>query len=192
MKTIRPFLSILTPTHARPRMLEICKASVKKQIAADRIQHMIMMDEEGVGIAGMYKMVPNCAPYLIGDYIQVLCDDDIITDPDMTTDLMRIVEESHPLCIMVKWHYGPMILPNPNSWGIMPVLGEIGISNWIVQGDIWRSMSDCHGWRYEGDYDFIHAIWPMVSSRTYWYDKFVLGTQVGRGFGKTEVDLYGE
>ena len=51
----RPFLSIMTRTHKRPRRLQECKESVA-QLVDDDYEHVVVVDEVGVGHDGSYKL----------------------------------------------------------------------------------------------------------------------------------------
>ena len=89
-KLSQPFLSILTTTYKRPRMLEICKASVQEQTDPD-FQHYVWEDKIGVGIEGQYGYYPQIGEHLTGKYILVLNDDDVLADLDLIAGLKRII-----------------------------------------------------------------------------------------------------
>lgn len=181
-----PFLSVLTPAYKRPKMLEVCRKSVQDQTRADIVHHMIMTDDQGIGVDGQYALYVSVAPLLPGDYIMVLCDDDMLVDPNFVEDLLDIVDEHAPDLVMVKWAYGGRVLPDGGCWQGEPKEGFIGLSNWIVRGDIWRANAQHYGARYAGDFDFINAIWRIVKDRIYWHDKIVVSDQRGRGYGRAE------
>ena len=180
-----PFLSILTPTYKRPKMLEVCRQSIENLADGD-YQHLVMVDETGIGVGGQYMQYKHVSHHLIGEYIMVLCDDDMLIDCDMIADLKDIVSECSPDVIMVKWQYGDRVLPDGGVWENAPREGHIGLSNWIVRGDLWRAMAHAYGNRYAGDFDFIASIWAGVKDRIYWHDKIVVATQNGRGYGEPE------
>lgn len=181
-----PFLSILTPTYKRPTMLEVCRESVRQQTRFDVVQQLIMEDTQGIGVGGQYSLYGQIAPLLPGDYVMVLCDDDYLCDPHLVEDMISIVDAHHPQLIMVRWQYDKRVLPDGDCWHGEPREGFLGLSNWIVSGNVWRAFAHCHGNRYAGDFDFIAAIWPAVRDSVYWHDKIVVATQKGRGFGKEE------
>lgn len=179
-------MSILTPTYQRPQKLEVCKQSVKDQTDQD-CQHFTMVDDKGIGIGGQYTLYWQIAHYLLGEYIFVLCDDDLLVDPDFVGDMKRIAQLHKPDVIMVRWQYGDRILPDGGVWENEPKHGHIGLSNWVVRGDVWRANAQHYANRYDGDFSFIAAIWVGVKDRIYWHDEIVIATQDGRGYGEPDA-----
>ena len=51
------FLSVYTPTYKRPQALARCKASVAAQTIPT--EHVIIVDEIGIGIDGMYGAIQD-------------------------------------------------------------------------------------------------------------------------------------
>ncbi len=180
-----PFLEILTRTfNARPRLFAAHCASLAAQTDQDFV-HTLLVDDAGRGIAWATENMAAYAPRLVGDYVFVLDDDDVLTLPTFVAGLKQIAILNAPDVIMVRMDHGAgRILPSAR-WGKSPRVGEIGCSAFVVRRDVWQAHA--HAWlpgEYISDFKFISAVWqsrPVV----YWWDVVASRVQV-QSMGKPE------
>jgi len=160
-----PFLSFYTPTYRRPEQLTACLASVQRQTAVKLIEQVVIPDHVGLGVGGMYHAVPAYADALHGEYVHFLCDDDTLKGPTVVADLKRIVEAERdaeglgPQVIIVGSQKPGGYYPHVNHGP--PVEGSIDLGCFVVRRDVWRNTCNLYGRRYEGDADYIKALWAM-------------------------------
>lgn len=183
MPAVKPLLTIITPTYKRPLGLQMCRASVAAQQDAELIQHLIIHDPVGRGVGGMYADLSNHHHRIEGEYVFILSDDDVLIFPRVIPLLKVIIQQHDPDVVMVKQFYQDRILPAPDCWGGPPACGFVTLSNWIVRASIHREIP--YGARYEGDYDFIAAVW-RVQPKIAWADVVLSATQEGAHFGRAE------
>lgn len=177
-----PILTIYTPTFRRPQQLARCVASVRAQ-SSDDMQHLILEDRVGIGVAGMFRDIPNHHHAIQGDYVYFLSDDDVLVDPDLVRDLPAFVaDHDRPEVIMARATIGPYTFPLPQCWESPPVLAGVTLANWIVRRDVWAAVP--YGPRYEGDFDFIRACWEQ-GRRFAWWDRIICHAE-GWGQGRPE------
>ena len=154
----QPFLTIYTPTFRRPQQLRACMESVGSQSSLHDIQHLIIPDYIGIGIDGMYARVAEAVPMVKGEYVHFLADDDILAAPNVVADVKAFARaHDHPPLILVRALKGTSEWPIGNIWP--PVEGQIDLGCAITRADIWKAHAKDYGQRYEGDYDFLHALY---------------------------------
>lgn len=164
-----PFLSVYTPTFRRPRLLAECCSSVDAQTRF--VDHVIVPDEIGVGIGGMYRLIREHAHRPVGRYVQVLSDDNVLVDDRVAEELEReAIAHDLPDVVMVRGDINGT--RQPVNWNTEPVLTKIDLSCFIVRRDVWVANADRWGERYEGDFDFIHHLW-VSGFRFHWWDRLV-------------------
>jgi len=167
----------------RPNGLERCTASLQAQ-TCDRWVQTLLIDEVGRGVAWANRNLARYAPGLVGDYIWLLDDDDICTDPDFVQQLQFWTEDK-PDVVMVKgWIDGHGVLPDGDYWGKRPKLNHVGSSNFVVRRDVWQEYADAWPSTLAGDYAFINAVFdsePTVK----WLDRLVMRA-IKKGHGKPE------
>lgn len=163
-------MAVYTPTYRRPFLLELCKTSVENQSVP--VYHMIVDDEIGLGIGGMYADIRNHAEFVEGEYVMVLSDDNILVDAHFAAELETLVWglDEKPDVVVFKGQTGPTL--QPASWGGEPVLTKIDLSCFAVRRDLWVEYSDRWGEHYAGDFDFIHALYEDGHLFA-WWDRFV-------------------
>lgn len=186
LHSIKPLLTIITPTYKRPIGLKMCRASVAGQHESERIQHLIVPDDVGKGVGGAFRDLPLVHDRIEGDYVFILSDDDVLIYPAVVRLVERTVGMHDPDIIMVKQYYGGHIgrvLPDANCWGFPPICGHVTLSNWIVRASWHKAIP--YGDRYEGDYDFIAAAWQR-NPRVAWADVVLSATQDGGHHGQPE------
>ena len=165
-----PFLEILTRTfNARPRMFAAHKASLAAQTDQDFI-HTLIVDDVGRGIAYATEQMARYAPSLVGQYIFVLDDDDMLTLPTFVAGLKQIAVLNAPDLIMIRMDHGAgRILPSAR-WGKSPQKSEIGVSAFVVRRELWQAHAGA--WLpgcYTSDFQFINAVW-RARPIAYWWD----------------------
>jgi hypothetical protein len=171
--TPAPLLTILTPTFRRPTLLAACLASVGRQTRADLVEHLVIVDHVGRGIAGMYQQIPTYRDAVHGAYVYLLADDDQLVSPTALEALAaRLADEAPPalVCYTTKgaatW---PSRLTGP------PVLGQFDLGCLLTRRDVWQAHCHLYGACYEGDFFFASAVhqatgadwgtWPYLFSR---------------------------
>lgn len=177
-------LTILTPTFRRPIGLRMCEASVDGQHRREEIQHLVVNDPIGKGVAGMYRDLPEQNANIQGEWVYVLSDDDVLVYPRVV-DLLEHVEREAPAaeCIMVKMFCNGRVLPWSLCWEAAPQMGGVTLSNWIIRKAV--HVAHPFGHRYEGDFDqiaSIHAAGVPIA----WADLVLSASQSGANFGRPE------
>jgi GT2 family glycosyltransferase len=183
---VAEFLTIYTPTYRRPNLLAACVASVDRQTARADIQHVIVRDAVGIGIAGMFAAIPDHLGELRGKYIYLLQDDDTLIGPDVVHDLRAFVaEQGDPAVVIVKVRKRGQVLPT--FWGVRPRQAHIDLGNYVVRCDVFAKHVGDFGARYEGDFDFIDRLW-RAGRQFAWFDRLFAHAQVV-GMGRPEAEI---
>jgi len=171
---------VYTPTFRRPRQLAICEASVESQSLT--VQHLIVRDEVGIGIDGMYAAVAGHVGEVEGEYVLILNDDNVFADDEFVADLEDEVDfADEPQVVVYRIDHVGRELPDEEHWGREPECGFIDCANFAVRRDVWVRHAGDWGRRYEGDFDFIHRLWREKYSFHWWDRLGVVVPQVGRG-----------
>ena len=174
------FLTIYTPTYKRPKALKVCKDSVKAQKnAKSLIQHVIIPDNIGIGIDGLYRDIPNHIDKVKGDYVLMLSDDDMLINDELVKKFYDLAIDGYPEVVIFKAEKEGRHLPS--LWRTAPQFGHIDLSNFIVRSDIWKANADKWGQRYEGDFDFIRSLWDQGHQFTWWDFVGVKAQRISRG-----------
>lgn len=160
-------------------MLADCVASVEAQSCPDWEQ-VIVRDEVGIGIGGMFGEIERHTDELHGEYVYVLQDDDVIVDSEFVGGLKRFADEQGmPDVVIVRSRKGPLDLPM--VWEAAPAMGMIDLANYVVRRDVFVRFAGCFGQRYAGDFDFIDAVWRS-GARFAWCTRYAsMAQQIGRG-----------
>jgi hypothetical protein len=174
------FLSVYTPTYKRPKLLERCKASVAAQYL--NCQHVIVEDEVGLGVGGMYRDIQNHVHEIHADYVLVLSDDNCLYDEDVAGDLWTFAEENDwPDVVIWRGKINNVIYPTPVCWQKRPVECHIDLSCFVVRSDHWVANADDWPDSYEGDYHFIAKQFDR-GLRFTWFDRLsYYAMQVSKG-----------
>ncbi len=162
LRTEPPFLSIYTPTFRRPAGLAANLRSVGVQTAAEHIEQVVVPDHVGHGIVNsLYKRLQWYAPWMRGDYVAILCDDDVLADETVVAKLMAFAEKKrNPPVIIVNAEKGGLVYP-AYAEGTVPEPGEIDLCCMILRRDVWLQHVNDWGSRYEGDYDMAIVLHEM-------------------------------
>jgi len=180
-----PFLTFYTPTYRRPKLLADCVASVQRQSDSDW-QHLIIPDEVGIGIGGMFAAVKLNVGQIHGKYVYFLQDDDIIVDQDFVAGLKEFTKDNnYPPVVIVRNIKGPLNLPD--IWQARPERGHIDLGSYVTRMDIFAMHADKFLPTYDGDFEFIRALWDLGYEFA-WWDRLVARAQQW-GFGRPEYEV---
>jgi glycosyltransferase involved in cell wall biosynthesis len=161
----QPFLSVYTPTYRRPKALAVCKDSVARQTIP--VQHVIIPDDVGIGIGGVYAEVPKHARKVKGTYVLFLSDDNYIIRDDFAERLREIVQrEGYPDVVVFKNDIVGCI--QPVAWREVQY-GNIDLSCFVVERKIWQKHAGDWGHHYAGDFDFISKLY-LTGYSFHWWD----------------------
>ncbi len=179
-------LTIYTPTLGpkRPRSLIRCLQSVAQQ-ANQNLQHLLILDYIGIGNIGVNKAIADNHGAIRGEYVYILSDDDVLSDPQIVSDFQDFVRaESSPDVVMCRQTIGGKLLPPDTHWEQPPVICQISGGCWFVKREVWIA----HPWgaRREGDFDFISAVFDTGRYRIAWWNRIVATAPDGERFGKAE------
>ena len=184
------FLSVYTPTFARPTLLATCRQSVEAQTARDAIQHLIVYDDVGIGIGGMFAEIQEHVGNLRGDYVYILQDDDVLAGPDVVERLrVFAIENNDPAVVIVRNQKRGMILPT--HWMDRPRRNHIDLGSYVVRRDVLTAHAGDFAPKYDGDFEYIDAVW-RAGWRFTWCDLLfarALGTGLGRPEGQIEFAI---
>lgn len=169
------FLQVLTRCYRRPRLLWSNIRSLEAQTDRDW-QQTFLIDGEGRGVEAAQAALANFAPYVTGEYIWLLDDDDKCIRPRLVQEVKAIVSEHHPNVIMVRMdHRNGRVLPDDDHWHKEPQLSYIGCSAYIVKRQLWQRFAPVFGGapggapKYSSDFDFINAIFGSDPD-IFWFD----------------------
>ena len=104
---MNPFMTFYTPTYKRPTFLAMCRRSVQAQTCRD-FQHMVIVDDTGIGVEGMFRDIRRHADQIRGEYVFILADDDLLLDPlglRQVRDFAR-AHENPPVIIVAQLQVG--------------------------------------------------------------------------------------
>lgn len=187
---MKPFITFYTPTYRRPQALAACMASVAAQTVIDQIEQIVIPDHVGLGVGGMYKRVQDYANAVHGEYVHILADDDVLPLPTAVEQVMDFaIANNYPEVIIVQSRKGSTTYPNTAHWP--PVMGRIDLGCCITRSNVWRRHVQAYGHpgRYEGDWDFMDAVWAAGHDAVYLPLLFVDGS-VSRGVAEQSQVLY--
>jgi len=178
---MQTFLTVYTPTYKRPQLLERCKQSVANQTLP--CQHVIVPDEVGLGVGGMYRDIQNHAAEVTGDYVLVLSDDNCLHDEDVALDLSNFVEaEGWPDVVIWRGKIEGRLYPTERCWNDRrPYECHIDLSCFAVRSRHWVANADDWPDSYEGDFHFINKQYERGLTFA-WYNRLAyFAMQVSRG-----------
>ena len=184
-----PFLTIITGTYRRPKMLRRCIASVQAQSDPDYQQVFLSGDEES-GIDGFHRRLGDEQHRYSGRYIYILPDDDLLVDPEFIAGLKRACFLWDPDVVMVRADKRELgVLPDEQVWGGQPVHGHVDILNYVVRAEVWKRHSASfakteypyYDGAYAGDCSFIRDVFASGAT-VWWWDHLVARSQrISRG-----------
>lgn len=182
-------LDVLTRCYKRPHMLRENIRSMLSQTDQDFTQ-MLLVDGVGIGVAAANARLAQHST--TADYVWVLDDDDACIYPQLVEDVRRIARQHDkpPVIIVCMDHGAPLgVLPDEAHWQAEPAHGHIGVSAFVVRGDVWNH--NCHAFasgNYHADYDFIRHVWRETGNGAdwHWHPVIASKTQNGRSVGATE------
>lgn len=159
------FLSFYTPSYKRPKALARCQASVGSQTLP--CEHIIIPDEVGIGIPGVFAAVPTHAHKVTGDYVHFLTDDDYLVADTVAERLQTIAQANGLPDVLIVRVDKTLLLDD--RWVTLhlplchaePLLGRIDLACVVTRRDVWLEHVQDYSrhQRYEGDFDHVHAMW---------------------------------
>ena len=174
--TSPPFLSIVTRCYKRPSFLENNQASLRAQTVTN-YEQLLIIDDIGRGIHAANMALADAYP--AGDYVLVLDDDDVITDPEMIETLQWYTEqEGRPGLVFFKADHDHLgILPDGLVWGRRPIHGRVGSCDFISRRDIWEKYIAAFGAPHSGDYTYLKTVWLTERPCVAWLDRQMTAVQ---------------
>jgi len=189
MKTI----CFITRCHpARPRMLETCMNSIRKQTCGD-YNHLLLKDptSEGYGIDAANKAIQELAD-VNGEFAMVLDDDDMLMYDGFVQDFVGMVKNKPDVVIFRGIVRGKGTLPPDEYWEKPPVRGKIGSFCFAVSREYWQIYHNywrpSEGYQKMCDYTFIDVCYRNAE-KIMWIDKIVACTQFGANNGRSECQI---
>lgn len=175
----QPLITFYTPTYRRPGFLAQNIASVRSQSMACW-EHVIIPDLIGRGIGAMFHAITEHLDKIHGRYVYILQDDDrLMSDQAVAAFCSFARQNGYPPVVICKNTKCGRILPD--RWGQEPELGHIDLGSYIVRDDVFKANAHRFGNRYEGDFDFISALWCQGLPFAWWDFLFAEALQVGKG-----------
>jgi hypothetical protein len=176
------FLSIVTRTYFRERLLSLNKASLQIQTCRD-FEHVIIRDRVGLGAAKANLLYHTAE--VKGDYVLPLDDDDILTDQFVVEKLKKLITPTKPPFVIVKAKHPWGVIPEPIHWGRgLPPYGSIGNSSVVVRKDVWDSHKKNYTPYNQGDWKFAQSLFDDYTPL--WLDLVVV-TVPAVNHGKAEM-----
>lgn len=180
-----PFLTIVTRSCQRPKMLIKNILSVKSQTDKD-IEQIFIVDNQRRGVLWANKQFHANIHRVNGDYVYMLDDDCRLINNSFVAQL-RKATKNKPEIIMVhtrRPQLAPKELPRQIHWKKRNLL-KLGSTNglcYVTRSDIWKAHTQRYFINATGDWQFLRG---MVTNKKYkmiWLDLFVAETQqLGRG-----------
>lgn len=182
------FMTFYTPTYKRPTYLSICRRSVQAQTCRD-FQHMVIVDDSGIGVDGMFHDIRRHAKAVRGKYVFILADDDRLLKAEGLKRVKAFAEANNcpPVIIVRNYKWDKTF---PLIWEEAPQFTKIDTGNFIIRNDVFQENADRFGDCYEGDWVFIEHLWKAGYPFA-WFDYVFSEMQVG-GKGRTEVEIMQE
>lgn len=167
---------------SRPRNLAACRASLDKQTDQD-FEQVVIEDAVGIGIPRVLEAIRYNLDKINGQYVYVLQDDDRIVNPHFISDFRLLAQkyDAPPVVIGKSRKYK---LHLPLNWRGAPGLSQIDLGNYIVRADVFKANAHRFGVRYQGDYDFIRALWDLGYEFSWWDYMIAESDQFGQGRGE--------
>lgn len=180
-RTENVFLTVLTRCHpGRPECVKRNVEFVSNQTDND-IQHLLLRPkEEPTGTprekaTKVGELIFKAAPYVNGDWVVQIDDDDMPASVDFVEKLRTIVKEENPDMIIFKCKLGNVVLPPEEHWKERKLeMAKIAGPNIAVKRELYEKCRDM--WLYpvyESDYLYIEKCFKL-SKKTVWVD--FLGT----------------
>lgn len=179
-------------------MLERCQASVAAQVGCGEIQHVIVEDHVGIGIAGMFAAIEWNAGILDGEWVYVLQDDDELAGPWVVRELEKFLTAEAVTTAVTTGACDVVMVKNrkrgnvyPTFWRVGPELGYVDLGSYVVRREVFVRHAGDFGKRYAGDFDFIRRLWD-AGYEFGWCDVLFAQEQVCEpGLGRPESELIG-
>lgn len=186
----RPFLSIITRTCQRPKMLSENIASVKAQTCHD-VEQLFLVDHTRKGIQAADRALHEHGGQVRGRYVYILDDDGILIHDAFVEMVKGVVEDNSPSpsVVMVKSRRPPgppsmqPIVPTPQAWNSRNLYhGACNCLCYVMEATLWRTHIKQFGVKpWGGDWWTLASV-LATNPTMYWLDEIVADCrQLGRG-----------
>lgn len=161
-------LSIITRTfNGRPAGMRRLVKSLAAQTSQD-FEHILLVDDKRRGVEWANANIKRVTPDVHGDYVMILDDDDYLIDSDFVRLLSAQVEGS-PEVVVIKMDMGNgLFLPADADWGRRPIHSRIAVSSHVTRRDVFIEHAPDFGLKYDGDFDYIDAVWKCGHEFKWW------------------------
>lgn len=189
----KPSLSVITRRHGdrRPEGFKRNQGAMNK--LSGTWEQIFIKDKTGKGLHYANMSFMLASPFISGEYVYMIDDDDFINNPNMIPILKDISEKHNPDVIVFRMtikngafnnHY-----PSPKCWREKkPLQAHIGGSCFVVKRDLWKQNIHHFGKPRFGDYFFLEALWRITPRiKSYWCDVLMAETGGKPSHGKTEI-----
>lgn len=184
------FLSIITRTCDRPKMLSENIESVKRQTERS-IEQIFIVDRQRKGIQIADKSFVGNRARVDGSYVAILDDDCWLIDDKYAETLKRFVEDNrYPTVTLFrsKRPAGPpsnqTVFPTREVWGKRPLHQTTNCLCYIVKAEAWKKRIEYFGVKnWGGDWWFLDALINKDKLDYVWMDgpPIAESRQLGRG-----------
>jgi hypothetical protein len=171
----RPFLTVLTRCH--PKRQECIQRNIRfiQNQTFNDIQHLLLKPKvEPTGsprdkAIAVGELIYKAAPYVEGEYVIQIDDDDMPASKYFVERLKKIVDRDNPDMIVFRCQLGSMILPDEEHWNNKHLEeAKVAGPNICVRREIYEQAKE--KWlipRYESDFDYIVEC-ERISKKIVW------------------------
>lgn len=182
------FLSIVTRTCQRPRMLAECIQSVRAQTDSD-IEQVFIVDRARKGIQHADKSLAINKDRMSGEWSMILDDDCWLINNWFVEHLKGFAEqntEANVIMFKSKRPKGPpsneTVFPAKHIWGKTPVHGTTNCLCYVIKTPIWKKRIEYFGIKnWGGDWWLLDRI-IQDGHKLFWLNELMAESrQLGRG-----------
>jgi len=178
-----PILTVITRTWKRPKQLSANIASLKMQIDPS-YQHLVLPDDVGVGLHAANRRLGEVKEQVLGDYVMILDDDDILISPGLVGEARHIKTfKGYPDVVVSRVWRITEIVPRPEAWKLEEYddgNGHRVCNCYLVAHSLFMETIDAFGAPLAGDQRWQEAFF-LRSPTFFWYDNVMsANTRIGR------------
>ena len=165
-----PVLTIITRAYKRPRQLHCNIFSVKGQ-AIQRYQHIVIPDDDGVGLYEANKSFMQVLDDIEGNYVMILDDDDILISDNVVGEVMHIdtFKKSPDMIVWKVWRLTE-IVPTPVNWEYNKYRNSHRVANcYAVKNSFFKRTIESFGTPVAGDQHWQQKMFSIPHS-IFWYN----------------------
>jgi len=190
-QTRKPILSVITRVHVdRPRGFRELQKTIEMQ-SENEIDHVLLHSPGLIGIGAANRLLADsqAVTKALGDYIQVIDDDDMIISSDYVEKLQEfIVTKGYPDWIMCRGIINHRVYPVPWGRKWKPIKATVASFCMITSRKLWETHHKAWGVDQCGDWNFAKALWN-AGERPAWFDFNACKAQGGHSAGMGESSL---